>query len=640
MHKIRLKQALQQHKWASVVLICIALLLLSLFIEVIVFQFRVFRLPSEQRSLQNISLQNVQGEGISIQDGAIYTKDMESSFTLHLSGQYVNKIIYSYTANESFTTEISFGGYGVYQQESDYIQRDSCSPLLSRSVENIGQRVEQMTFRLPEGVSISNIQIDNRLQIHPVRFVSVLIILSLITFLWIFRGFFGRKIEYGFLAVALGMGCIFLMSVPIGMASWDEQIHFKRAYDQSFPVETTWTQAATTLADLQGPSMNNYRSWEEKQDWQDFYNSLHDYENPASVKAHSPIIKYNELGYLPQSLMLMVGRLLGASFTLCFYLGRMGNLLMYALVCFWAIRKSKVFKRTMSLVLAMPTTLFLACSYTYDPSVTAFLTLGFVTVNNELITPKQRLTWQNAAIFIGAMLLGSFPKAVYIPLILLALLLPKTKFENNKQMYAFKAGIVFLCVIVMATFMMPTSMDSFSDARGGDTSVSRQMSYIFSHPVGYVKVLAKNIIDRTIPALLGAESLFHLAYLGCITNYSLQALYVVILIFTLCGEKRLPDGLVEWNWWKRGFSFVLYGGIICLIWTALYLSFTPVGAGTIAGVQPRYYIPLMIPIFYLFRTDRMYNTFKDGTCSFLVLASVVGFSAYCLLYSVFIPHII
>ena len=37
-------------------------------------------------------------------------------------------------------------------------------------------------------------------------------------------------------------------------------------------------------------------------------------------------------------------------------------------------------------------------------------------------------------------------------------------------------------------------------------------------------------------------------------------------------------------------------GVMYLIWTALYLSFTPVGLGHINGVQARYYIPLLLLI--------------------------------------------
>ena len=45
--------------------------------------------------------------------------------------------------------------------------------------------------------------------------------------------------------------------------------------------------------------------------------------------------------------------------------------------------------------------------------------------------------------------------------------------------------------------------------------------------------------------------------------------------------------------------------VIGLVWTALYLDFTPVGLNVINGVQPRYYIPLMFPVILLIENGRV-----------------------------------
>ena len=43
---------------------------------------------------------------------------------------------------------------------------------------------------------------------------------------------------------------------------------------------------------------------------------------------------------------------------------------------------------------------------------------------------------------------------------------------------------------------------------------------------------------------------------------------------------------------QRGAALLLGFATLCLVWTALYLSFTPVGADVIRGVQGRYYLPV------------------------------------------------
>ena len=50
---------------------------------------------------------------------------------------------------------------------------------------------------------------------------------------------------------------------------------------------------------------------------------------------------------------------------------------------------------------------------------------------------------------------------------------------------------------------------------------------------------------------------------------------------------------------------VMIFGVVCVIWTSLYGTFSVVGAAAIDGVQARYYIPLMLPFLYLFGNRKL-----------------------------------
>ena len=53
--------------------------------------------------------------------------------------------------------------------------------------------------------------------------------------------------------------------------------------------------------------------------------------------------------------------------------------------------------------------------------------------------------------------------------------------------------------------------------------------------------------------------------------------------------------------------------VLGLIWSALYLSYSPVGATHISGVQPRYYYPLMLPLMLLLGNKRcVIDISQDG----------------------------
>lgn len=44
---------------------------------------------------------------------------------------------------------------------------------------------------------------------------------------------------------------------------------------------------------------------------------------------------------------------------------------------------------------------------------------------------------------------------------------------------------------------------------------------------------------------------------------------------------------------------------VALVWIAMYLAFTPIGADAIEGVQARYFIPLLLPAAYTLWNNRI-----------------------------------
>ena len=62
-----------------------------------------------------------------------------------------------------------------------------------------------------------------------------------------------------------------------------------------------------------------------------------------------------------------------------------------------------------------------------------------------------------------------------------------------------------------------------------------------------------------------------------------------------------------------------------MIWSALYLDFTEVGRTTIAGVQGRYYLPLLFPLFSMFlpvKLRTLWNERKYDLAVFAVIACI------------------
>lgn len=75
-----------------------------------------------------------------------------------------------------------------------------------------------------------------------------------------------------------------------------------------------------------------------------------------------------------------------------------------------------------------------------------------------------------------------------------------------------------------------------------------------------------------------------------------------------------------------------------LIWTALYLSFTPVGNTSINGVQSRYFIPLLFIFLYSLKGIKISHSVSDNKY-IGVMFSLLAIVYIGLIYQVFlIPY--
>ena len=70
--------------------------------------------------------------------------------------------------------------------------------------------------------------------------------------------------------------------------------------------------------------------------------------------------------------------------------------------------------------------------------------------------------------------------------------------------------------------------------------------------------------------------------------------------------------------------------VLGLIWSALYLSYSPVGSTHISGVQARYYYPLLLPLMLILGNKRcivdirqdVYGRLAVGIPALLILAGI------------------
>lgn len=613
---------------AAIIFLCV--LIFSACLELFFFNYHAIRYADtleldSQTMLANSTGFKMEGDDlVPLADNAVISYKFKD--------HYYSKIVIEYTSTDDNILTMNLDSFDNTGNNTQVAVTDTYNHQLTRAVTNLNTYMHSISIVFPtQSISVSRIYLVNEIQFNAFRYIFMVVTGLLLAFFIFSRKILAERIELAFLITALAVGILMIILIPLrNPVTWDDDTHFRTVYEQSFVSEIKWTQAAYDYENRLVPAAN---TMEEKEDVIKLLNSENEFENPVVTKEKSLFIPYLFRCYIPQSAMLSFSRVLNLSFNASQSLSRIGGYLFYVAMIYIAIYMAKFGKRIIAAIALMPTPLFMAANFSYDQVVISLVILAFVVFGIEYFDHDHKLSLKNTAIFLFAILLASFTKAVYIPLILLLFLLPKEKFTSRRSMILFRVGICGIFLAVMATFVLPAGLNQASsgDMRGGSTSVTGQLHFILSDPIFYTRLLLKSIWDTLGSYFLGSSSYVNFAYLGVSSNNS-SYISIFVILFALFTDAGKDDKYV-FRKSSKLFIYAVIFSIMCLIWTALYLSFTPVGASQIAGVQSRYYIPLVVPLLFMLRTSKIETKINPLTlnriilagCAFITLISIYDF---------------
>lgn len=445
-------------------------------------------------------------------------------------------------------------------------------------------------------------------------------------FLVLFRGTITRRLEYGFLVLALSFGMLMCCCMPvIAEVSWDGQIHFESTQAISYVLDAEYSNAdlvmtrsdAVLVLDLMEEGGSLSGSWHPRQDAsavaaaQNMLIELGrgDVSEVAGTSLWSggTWVSSAAVGRLPAAVGLWVGRLLQLSCLGQYFLARLFSMTMYVLVIFFAMRRLRSGKSIVAALGLLPTPLLMSANFSYDPWCFALIVLSFARYVSVLQRGEVFRRCDVFAIY-GAFLLGALVKAVVFPLLLVFFVAPRQYFSSRAEGWVFRIGAVLTALCLLASFAIPfvlSGATNASDLRGGNgVDSAGQVGFILSNPISYCGVLVRFALEFLNPFVFSSEP---------------NSLMNALSSFPFLAPSRPLLGLVEWGTLAfaavcdrdtsdrtyRGFASkmsVVLGviGSFVLIATALYVSFTPVGLQTVNGVQHRYLLPLLVPILLVF----------------------------------------
>ena len=539
---------------------------------------------------------------------------------------YINKLQYQYETPLSIDNKSEIRVYtkNVYGDESVESIQDSYFAYAPRSVVNIKSEVTKIAFQFPEmnsEINVFNFSIDNSFKWNPLLMIMVSAFSFVLLFLILF---YKENAAYPGVATAICIfvfsSCLLFMQPPF-CSGWDEQIHFYTSYDMAMTSDSN-LEAIYYLAES-APWLNEHNeiSIEERLDLIRILNSQGEM-NREGDRGFS--LQISSAGYIFQAIAITIGKILQLPFYIIWLLGKFTNILLYSVGMGIAISIVPIGKRLLAVMALVPTMIFTSTIYTYDTTVIVFIVLGTSILLKEIVNREQKFQYKWRWAYFGCIIMGCLPKAVYAPLLLCAFLLPDSKFYSKRDKYIFKGAVTLSFVGLMATFVLPTLINppTVADTRGGDTSVSRQLGYIFGNPVAYTKVLLGNIKGTFVDYMSGSM-INKMAYMG---DGTLQVMYSILLMITAItddyDEMKAKD---VYAIKEKTVSLVAIFATISLIWTALYLSFTEVGRTVIAGVQGRYYLPFLFLFYLCFRSKKIENKFQVEKYQFalMLLAAIM-----------------
>lgn len=444
-----------------------------------------------------------------------------------------------------------------------------------------------------------------------------------------------------FLTITIICGFLLASTLPIEVSNgWDEEYHYARCLDMKaflFGNAETYSdvwQCERTFV------LNTDRFLKNTEDF--IFNLIkNDQVEYDRVLSATPDC-YKLLGHIPGATAMAGADITGLNYFAMFIIARMANVLTYAFVIYLGLKKLKHGALIFSSVCLMPGAMIIASTFTYDYFITAFVCYAFCYFISELQNPEKKFTLKDGILMLGAIIIGSGPKTIYLVLVFPMIFMSKTKFNTKKGVWLYRLACVGAMMIMLWSFILPFISNTASgtvggDYRGGsDVDTTRQALWILEHPWEYTKILLK-FVGEYVSFTNATNMSVALSYVGNakVIWGTLALCIMAFCAFTDKGECDDFAGVVK----MKSVTIFTCFGLTCLIATALYLSFTPVGLYTINGCQWRYIIPVLIPFLYCVGSCKVRHNMDKR----VINALVFGFLALNMImsfYDVYVSKII
>ena len=451
---------------------------------------------------------------------------------------------------------------------------------------------------------------------HSGTFLNVYIIVFVLAcfcvLLYAYSCFRKVKTERMFLVIAGLFGTILMILLPVRVAP-DETKHAMTSYkisdwilqvnkpsDDFFCMRQCDVDMFANDWNLEwDPSLQSYEEYYEK--------ILATNENTELVEMDLSMgLDSSYLAYTFSSLGITVGRVLGLNAFMTLMIGRIFNFVMYLLMIYYAIKIIPIGKQLMATIALFPVALQQGMSYSYDsPIIAACLSLiacamHFYYQGLDGVKHKKIFCfmWLLLALFIIYVKSHAY---IFVSL-LSAIAILKYFGCLNKTVMKWIYRIILVIVLCIVVIGICDKFIGIPKLMTEDTTAEiYSFAWVINHPYLTACLYLNTFIQlgsfyytTMISAALG--------WLNLMMPYKVLFVYSCILVFNLMkrdNEKYEMDGVL------RFFSCGVFVVTLLCIMLGLLIGWTPVGQGTVGGVQGRYLIPVVFLLLIAFRMNKI-----------------------------------
>lgn len=287
---------------------------------------------------------------------------------------------------------------------------------------------------------------------------------------------------------------------------------------------------------------------------------------------------YSFASYLPQTFGILIAKVFHLSIFASILLGRFFNLLTFALLCRFAIKKSGPRQQIFGILAIVPINVYIAASFNQDAVANGLIFLAISLFYSFL--DKDKVSYKDLFIYFLLSVLIALSKLPYVLLIGLLLFIPKEKMSRKKYLtVVLLIGTAALCSLLWLKITSALNLNVIHV--NPQINPIEKIKYTIENMPEFIRMMVKEGVNF-IPFKL--QSLFTFGWLAYDVKSFIWFYLVFISIVILISPKAPKMKKIS----KLGVWLVALGIIFGILMTA-YLMWGEITDMSIKGIQGRYF---------------------------------------------------